>query len=706
VLVDQNSLFLPLIGMSPALITIQTGQCCDLSAQPFVCLSDTVTLAECQGLGGVFDATKTCADDCGCLTNDQCTDGDACTVDRCVNSACENTPVTVPANSCCDSTTGSDVNGGGTIASYDDGNECTADSCSNGGSSGTPVNDAAARDGESCGNPPQCSYAICQSGACNLFPVAGEACTTDQDCLDLGGNPAGRDCDEGAGTCTCIACFHDLPGGCADPQACRAPVTFDVPSGCVEAGTKINVDIHLGESIKKVTGGQFTINWDPSCLQFNSWAGVAPYDYEIDENIGNGTAFLAVGVNPFGGPGQGTNGNVDMATISFTKLGSCNSCDLCFGGVNPAETVLTSDEGQIICADTECSGDINDCDDVDLNCPDDREVNADCDWPTAIVTWPAVTGSSDCGNPVDVDCRATHESGLDLSDRATSGGEFPIGDTTICCDATSSTGASADCCWTVTVNDQTSLDITVQLSPILNDNLVRCIKFELYSDCVQPPLVFSRDMLFGGLFDHVGHFTDSIKIPASGQWVCITARDQLHSLRSCDFLECSGGSYHATFKGDPFFGGNWLTNGNLDGWKKENPNASHDVIDILDFGMFVFQYGATAPANTPCGTAGPNADINGDGVVDALDFSFVSLNFLASSKDCCCGSAATLGNTLARTEITVRELREIGMADLAVADLNNDGIVNSDDISAFMAGTTPTPKAPVKGRTGGAVRSR
>jgi hypothetical protein len=245
----------------------------------------------------------------------------------------------------------------------------------------------------------------------------------------------------------------------------------------------------------------------------------------------------------------------------------------------------------------------------------------------------------------------------------------------------------------VVVNERTTLDVTVQLSPIITGELDRCICFQLYSDCVQAPLEFCQTLHFGGLFDHVGHFTDDIKIPDAGQWFCITARDQLHTLRSSDFLECVDGDYIAVFKGDPFFGGNWLIGGNLDGWKKFNPNASHNVIDILDFGQFVANFGAQVDPDSPCPTAvAAHADINGDGVVNSLDYAFITRNFLAHSKNACCPGSAAAESLVGRTEISVRELRELDMGDLAVADLNGDGVVNTDDMAAFMAGQQPPVK--------------
>ena len=244
-----------------------------------------------------------------------------------------------------------------------------------------------------------------------------------------------------------------------------------------------------------------------------------------------------------------------------------------------------------------------------------------------------------------------------------------------------------------------SLDVTIQLSPIMVGDVTRCIKFELYENCIAPPVLEQADLFFGGDYDFLGHYTAGIKV-SKGQFGCITARDQHHSLRSCDFPTCEGGVYSAVFKGDPFFGGNWLVQGNLDGYKKDNPLASHDVIDILDFGQFVANYLTQADLSVGCDWMEGHADITGDGAVDDLDFSFVSMNFLASSKDCCCGAVA--GNTDPITSISLRELRANGMPELITADLNRDGMLDTDDVSAFLAGDRPGVKPNV--RNGGGLR--
>jgi hypothetical protein len=341
-------------------------------------------------------------------------------------------------------------------------------------------------------------------------------------------------------------------------------------------------------------------------------------------------------------------------------------------------------------------GPVYDNGDVYLEVPDGEKVNVDCDAVTAVVEWDPPVAWADCYDAGLV-CGGSHESGYVYPEAvAMGGGELPIGVSTFCCTATAAfCGHEKTECWTVEVNDQTSFDVTLQLSPIMAGDVERCINFQLYADCVQAPFEFQQELFFGGLWDHVGHFTEIKKIPGSGQWFCVTAMDQQHSLRASAMLSCVDGVYEAVFKGDPFFGGNWLIQGNLDAWKKDNPLASHDVIDILDFGQFVAMYGGQFDPDTTCEYKHlAHGDINGDGTVDHLDFSFIEENFLAHSKNACCPEAAA--TTTGLTSVTVRELRQMGMGDLAVADLNSDGVVNSVDMTAFMNGVQPVRKAPIR----------
>jgi hypothetical protein len=687
---DQNNNPLPLLGLTPAIITIEVGQCCYNIGPTTTLCSDGLLASECaqKAAPRAFFPGQDCTSECpSCQANADCADSDCCTVDTCdtATGVCSNTAVALTGdNDCCDSASAgcNDLLGTGAQCDSDDGNQCTADACSNGGSSGTcgstPTTDV-------CDNGDDCDFRdICDGAGNCVGTLPGTVpCVIDQDCADATGQ-ANFICKDG--TCFC-------------------PVTPDLEfvkdnapaDNCYGDGDKVSVRVVRGVSGDPIAGAQVAITYDPACLDFLSISPGASCDpasnmtMELFESVDEaaGTIFYAVGLTP---GNAATGGAETVACLSFAKVNdTCADCNLCFTNDNPRHTYLSSDEGQPVQVIPHCSKDINAADEITLTVPDDQSKNSGCDSPTAHFTWAAPTASADCGDVV-LDC-----------DGGT-GGEYPQGTTTLCC-----TARSVDCpsnsvtdCWTVTVSDQMTLDLTIQLSPIMKgDGIVRCIKFEQYADCIQDPQVFERNILFGGLYDYIGHYTDTIKKP-KGQFSCISARDQLHSLRACYLFaagDCDGGVLSATFKGDPILGGNWLTQGNLDGWKKDNPNASHDVIDILDFGQYVSQYGATGlDPNTPCGYTGGNADINGDGRVDALDFAFVSMNFLAESKDCCCpGDQDPAAAPVALTEVSVRDLRTMGMSDLAVADLNGDGLVNMEDMANFMQGNVGTTKPVRKG---------
>jgi hypothetical protein len=682
---DQNSAGIPLVGYLPGTYCVDTGQCCDMTVPyPFICIGDDFTANECAAIAGTkFDPDKTCDDPCGCVNDGQCDDGDACTDDACIDSVCVRTVNFDSAVECCDAGTGA-------TDPIDDGNQCTEDYCSLPDGYGVAVHDGAAMDGEPCDDGIDCDTVedTCNGGVCAGTPISEYPCTSDDDCTVL---DAASSCNTFLGVCIC-----QLPELTCDIYGSQKPEPM-----CLDEGEKYLVDVKFQYVPQFIVGGQFVMLYDPTCLEFVEINGVDPFtivlDLDVDEAAGY--IFMAVGAWPPGG----ATGSAVLATASFIKIGECNSCGIEFADVNPVHTYLTDDTGQPVAVITVPCGPVWDNSDVYLDVPDDSMVNVDCDNVTAIVEWDPPTASSDCDyDAVDLVCSGSHESGYVYPDDVVmNGGEMPIGTSTFCCTATGTfCGHQVTDCWTVEVNDLTTFDVTLQLSPIMLGDVERCINFQMYADCVQAPMEFQMELFFGGLWDHIGHFTELIKIPGSGQWVCVTAMDQQHSLRSSAFLACVDGVYEAVFKGDPFFGGNWLIQGNLDAWKKDNPLASHDVIDILDFGQFVAGYMDQMDPNTDCENKHtPHADINGDGIVDALDFSFITMNFLAHSKNACCpDSAATEAG---RTSVTVRELRQAGMGDLAVADLDSNGVVDTADIAAFLGGAVPVHKDPVRGAGSG-----
>jgi hypothetical protein len=628
--------------------------------------------------------------------------------------------------SCCNPATAA-------LSTKDDADACTCDSCSLANNRGVALHIPCPNpcdDLNACTTADTCDGVRTEAGGgCHGTDINTLDCVTDADC------PAGTTCGTAlAGKCFCTLIpnvqFLLSPsnpklcdGGFRDGLACSSDAdctgggvcnNFANGANCFDQGEKISAVVHIGSAGDPVNGGELLMTYDPTCVKYNSAVCLAPYTTTVYGPIVNaaaGTIFIACGVDPFGGI-NGPLGNTNMVSLSFTKNGACDNCELCFADNNPLHSYLVNDEGQAVNIEGKCK-ELSGKGDLVLDVPDSIKTNVDCDKPTAVVTWAPPTATFECG-AVSLSCRGVREDGSPATSLAMGGGLFAQGATSFCCyavgqdkcgTAAGCPGAANDCatgangkpvgCWTVQVNDETSMDIDIGLEPpMASGTLTRCIEFCLYANCTEAPLCFQDDVTFGGIYNFIGKSQGKIKIPGKGQWDCITAQDQLHSLRSScksqgGCLHCDGSQLVADFTGDPELGGNWLIGGNLDAYKKDVPKASHNIIDILDFGMFVSQFGVCYADPAPGCHDGPNADINGDGCVTAADYNFIIRNFLVSSKNACClGDAASTPTPLA--EVSVDQLRQMGMGELVVADLNGDGLVNAQDMDAFMQGARPT----------------
>lgn len=269
------------------------------------------------------------------------------------------------------------------------------------------------------------------------------------------------------------------------------------------------------------------------------------------------------------------------------------------------------------------------------------------------------------------------------------GDPFPVGTTTVTWTAVDKCGNVSVDTNTVTVDGNSLLDVAVELQgTVAVGPFTRCITFELTPTGGGAPVVVTEDMTFTG-----GLAVGAIEVPCSPNgYECITARDTLHTLRSkdTDHFAVVGPNYYADFTtaGD----GDELLGGNLN---------DDSFIDILDFGIFIGQFGAVVSPNTPCPTSGPHPDVTGDGNVNAGDFTFIQINFLEFSELNCDGSQlidnsgnfAESGPLVRRTgpvtSISIDELHGMGMGDLAEADLNGDGMLDTGDVAAFLSGARP-----------------
>ncbi|MFQ5589775.1 MAG: hypothetical protein ACE5HE_01300 [Phycisphaerae bacterium] len=691
-------------------ITIQTGKCCEAIGGAGGC-TDNLTSSECDARPGprLWDPTSTCADGCiECLVDLDCNDGNACTDDTCTaQNTCDRVPNYAVGVDCCNPADGS-------TTVIDDGIQCTDDVCDDatGGVAHNPLDGGTCTDAEvtTCFFDFTCVNGVCEGTDINTV-----------DCSDISQCPEGSSaCDAATGKCVCIACtglvINVDAGAKPDPN-------------CFLLGGKVDMQVAIEAGSSTITGGQFLINYDNTCLDFQSIGACegsifdsSPYKV-VDE--GAGSIFYVSLVDPFkrcsidgskcfdaadcdqsGDPQTcdlttGSKGPADLACLSFVKMAGCDECQVCFDSVNPQNTILTDDAGNAvdICEPGGCSKAVRTAGMIRVHGPDGADVNSDCGLPSADITWdmPWASDSCDGGRAVSCSGAFAHNVGEGSPPQAVidglvmGGGVFTQGKWFFQCTASNTCGNVDQHVWTVNVSDKNALDVEVHLAPpIIAGALSRCICFDLYADCFGDPTEQCTVLDFGPPWNFRGHARDSLKI-AKDNYLCVTAIDPLHTLRSSADIQCVGNAWNAVWKGDPELGGNWLVGGNLDYVKPDGSN-SPNTIDVLDFGKFIVEIarGAIyADGNTTCADMAnaPHGDINGDGLVDNIDFGIIQMNFLRASKNACCGAGAEVPVPIA--EITVKELRAMGLGELVIADLNRDGVLNMDDMTAYQQGTLP-----------------
>ncbi|MBN4058842.1 hypothetical protein JYU10_00065 [bacterium AH-315-J04] len=709
---DGTAKSFAVVNLNGATITITAGSCCfNIGPVTTQCVDD-VTQGACDGMTApsLFRANEACPATGGlvpcpdCEQDSDCNDSNACTDDTCNagTGICSNDD-NFAVEDCCNPADGS-------LTTIEDFDVCTVDSCDP--QSGDVLNDAVGAAGLTCDDGRACTVDdACDgvdneaNGGCSGTDVNTIACPIGDEC------PLGE-CDGDTSLCVCSEDtplgFNFLDKFCASAGvACQGDA--DCPMGdtcvrgsftdpnCYSIGDTVPMAVSIGSGSEEVAGGQFLIGYDNTCLQLQSVGPCAGSIFdnvisvEIDEAAG--TIFYAATSDP--AAPVSSPGPADMVCLNFTKIGDCNTCDVCLGDDNPRRTILTSITGNevpLALTNGGCSKSVRDAGDLTISTPGDTDTNSDCNDTVANVTWNMPSADNSCEGPLSVTCSAQHSDGAIPQGLVDSwiagGGDIPQGTAFFICSANDSCGSSQSNLWTVRVSDQQSLDVEVHVSPdMASGQFSRAITFDLYTDCSSDPTTYCEVLEFGGAFNFDAHAKASLKVNKAN-FSCVTAQDLLHTLRACATPECIGNSWTAQWKGDPLQGGNWLIGGNLDAAKPGLGHGNANTINIVDFGVYMSEIVAGASyaprGDTQCDTAFPHGDINADGAVDTLDYTFLLENFLAESKNCCCPAPISASGINYDYSVSNKQLIRWGIG--TAGDINNDGKVDMTDFTAVMQG--------------------
>jgi len=550
---------------------------------------------------------------------------------------------------------------------------------------------------------------FCDDAACCTLVCAGDpfCCTTNWDGLCAAdaqalcgicpppppppacGVPGTGDCFSANGTpfCDCgpccdvvcaldpFCCTSNWDSICAGIAAtnCTGPVlTLVANDTCIDGNDTLTISVVLTNlACDPAAGFQAFLTFDDTALTFAGGAYTAlPFGLPVlDPIVAVGNQIdLASGIDLFSGQAPFA-GSATLATLDFVANNDdCAGSTVAFRPAFPPTRLTFLGGGEIPGLVTVDSAPIivDTTDPVFTSTPADISVPADAGFCSAVVTITPATADDNCGT---VNVTGVRSDSLPLS------APYPSGITQITWTAVDPCGNSATHVQNVEVMAFSELVLTVELQGMIAAGpFDRCIDLELFG-CPGGTIV-STNVTFTG-----GSGTVTILVPCTAvAYDCATAGDPLHTLRSTSNVSVSGTQYVASFTG-----GAALRGGNADG---------NEYIDILDFGVFAAQFNTAVGADTPCSTAGPNADFNGDGFVDMADFTFIQINFLAFDQpDCGCPLPmegwVREGRSMPVERISVADLRRMGRPELAAADLNGDGWLDVQDMVLFMLQGTP-----------------
>ena len=485
----------------------------------------------------------------------------------------------------------------------------------------------------------------------------------------------------------------------ASAATAASNLSLTASDATIGSGQKLVVTVGLNGDAVDGVAGQFILSYDTSKLSLDpttkgdhySLVSGSPLDLELYENNNaqTGVYSLALGTSSGTGNASLSGGFVTLTftcsqdfcaspnLVTFTSAGGSSS-----GLSNAAAAFITLDSATnlgSVTRDTVAPSLVN--------VPAGVSYWADANGSNAAaVSITAPTGSDSCDGSVDVTYARSNGSGLS---------SFAAGQvTTITWTATDDCGNTATSTTAVDVSaDSLALVSAAQGGAFAaSEAFTRGLRAEFAKSSASDSDTQTITLTPTGS-GASSRSQGSVTVYASGatNWAdgCARVSDPLHTLRRAISVTSSnsassfgGRSYNSRFLVDASASASdYLVVGNAN---------SDTVIDILDFSTFVFQRGSSLAVNTTASTSGPHTDFNASGVANNSDLSFLAVNFFQVDETC----VGSYNGAAPMERIAVRQLRRMGLGSQAIADINNDGWVDSTDIALLMQGVEPGSKRP------------
>jgi len=270
-----------------------------------------------------------------------------------------------------------------------------------------------------------------------------------------------------------------------------------------------------------------------------------------------------------------------------------------------------------------------------------------------VVTDPGVTAANNCSSrPVSIAITFPNS-----STSSTWPARFPVGTSRVTWSSSDEAGNAISASRDIVIRDKQLVTVDVDLGGSINSALsyTQSIRFRLSSgDVVNATVSYSG----------ANGTVRDVEIPVRDDYTCVSAKDGDHTLAVSQSMPVVGTKYVPS------------NSFSLRGGDSNDDN----LIDILDFGIFVTD---RSVAGSAAKTADSRSNFDRNGVVNNIDFTFISLGFLMTG-DTCGGGYANGNGPIAR--ISVKELRRRGLGEIAQGDLNGDGWVDQFDVALAAEG--------------------